>query len=217
MCGITGSWSRHGSPADGDRLRAGLEAIRHRGPDDFGTFVWNDRTSDCRVDLGLVRLAILDLSPAGHQPMTLPDARFTISFNGEITNYVEIRDELRERGETFVSDGDTEVLLKAWALWGLATLNHLEGMYAFAILDTVERTLTLARDPYGIKPLFYTQDRDRVGFSSELRGLFASAVPHPRLDWQSAIDYLQWSVVDHTERTFVDGHCVYNQGEIVDA
>lgn len=205
MCGLAGSWSRDGSPADSDRLRAGLDAIRHRGPDDLGMFAWNDPATGRRVDLGLVRLAILDLSPAGHQPMTLPDARFTISFNGEITNYVEIREELRGHGETFVSDGDTEVLLKAWARWGLAALDRLEGMYAFAILDTVERTLTLARDPYGIKPLFYTQDRDHLAFSSELCGLFAAAIPHPRLDWQTAVDYLQWSVVDHTERTFIDG------------
>ncbi len=215
MCGIAGSWARRGSQADGDRLRTALDVIRHRGPDDLGEFSWTDPASDRRVDLGLVRLAILDLSPAGHQPMTIPGERFTISYNGEITNYVEIREELRELGDSFVSDGDTEVLLKAWARWGRATLDRLEGMFAIAILDTLERTLTLARDPYGIKPLFYTVDNDHVAFNSELRGLLATAVPHPRLDWQTAVDYLQWSVVDHTDRTFVEGVSQLAPGHLV--
>lgn len=200
-----GSWSRNGSPADGDRLRAGLDAILHRGPDDYGTFAWNDPSSPRRVDLGLVRLAILDLSPAGHQPMTLPGDRFTISYNGEITNYVEIRDELLALGDTFVSDGDTEVLLTAWARWGVATLDKLEGFFGLAVLDTQERTVTLARDAFGIKPLYYWRDADHVVWNSELQGLLAAGVPDPRLDWQTAIDYLQWSVVDHTDRTFVEG------------
>ena len=107
MCGIAGGWARHGDPADGDRLRAGLDAIRHRGPDDYGTFSWTDPRTAARIDLGLVRLAILDLSPAGHQPMTLAGGRFTITYNGEITNYIEIREELAALGETFVSEGDT--------------------------------------------------------------------------------------------------------------
>lgn len=205
MCGIAGSWSRIGTPADSQRLRAGLDAIRHRGPDDLGEFAWNDPSSKAQVDLGLVRLAILDLTPAGHQPMTLPGGRFTISYNGEITNYIEIREELARLGETFTSDGDTEVLLKAWAHWGPKTLDRLEGMFAFAILDTVERTVTLARDPYGIKPLFYTDRGDRIGFCSEMSGLFAVAVASPKLDWQTAVDYLQWGAYDHSERTFVEG------------
>ena len=202
MCGIAGSWTRAGSPADGDRLRAGLDAIRHRGPDDYGVFDWNDSRSGRRVDLGLVRLAILDLSPAGHQPMTLADQRFTISYNGEITNYVEIRDELRQHGETFVSDGDTEVLLKAWAHWGVSTLDRLEGFFAIAMLDTELRTLTLARDPFGIKPLFYAATPDRIAFCSELPGLLTMLPFTPKLDWQAALDYLRWATYDHTERSF---------------
>lgn len=205
MCGIAGSWSRVGSTTDGVRLRAGLDAIRHRGPDDLGEFAWSDPTSSARVDLGLVRLAILDLSPAGHQPMTLAGARYTISYNGEITNYVEIREELRELGETFVSDGDTEVLLKGWARWGVGVLDRLEGMFAIAILDTEERTVTLVRDPYGIKPLFYTDRGDRIGFCSEMSGIMTIAVPDPKLDWQTAVDYLQWGTYDHSERSFVAG------------
>lgn len=206
MCGIAGSWSREGSPDDGSRLKAGLDAIRHRGPDDVGQFEWHDSSSPrVRIDLGLVRLAILDLTPAGHQPMSLPGGRFTISYNGEITNYVELRDELGALGESFVSDGDTEVLLKAWARWGVATLDRLEGMFAIAVLDAESRTLTLSRDPFGIKPLFYRHTGDRIVFNSELKGLLATVGGVPRLDWQTAIDYLQWGAYDHTERTFIDG------------
>lgn len=205
MCGVAGLWSRLGTPADGIRLRNGLAVIRHRGPDDVGEFVWNDPSSPVRVDLGLARLAILDLSAAGHQPMSLPGGRFTISFNGEITNYVELREELIGLGESFVSDGDTEVLLKAWARWEIASLGRLEGMFAFAVLDTEARTLTLVRDPFGIKPLFFVHTGERFAFNSELGGLLASVVPAPKLDWQTAVDYLQWGSYDDTERTFVDG------------
>jgi len=137
--------------------------------------------------------------------MTIAGGRFTIVFNGEITNYVEIRRELLATGETFESDGDTEVLVKAWAKWGVATLDRLEGMFAFAVLDIMSGTLTLARDPFGIKPLYIRRDRNRIVFNSELRGLLANSRSQPRLDWQTAIDYLQWSIVDHTDRTFVEG------------
>jgi asparagine synthase (glutamine-hydrolysing) len=205
MCGIAGSWTRHGSAGDGARLRAGLEAIRHRGPDDFGEFAWKAENSDVAVHLGLVRLAILDLSPAGHQPMTIPGGRFTISYNGEITNFVELRELLIGLGERFVSDGDTEVLLKAWAQWGVRALDRLEGMFAFAVLDTELRTLTLARDPFGIKPVFYSAGPDRIAFCSELPGLLRMLPSQPGLDWQAGVDYLRWGTYDHTERSFVDG------------
>lgn len=205
MCGIAGSWSRRGGPADGVHLRASLDAIRHRGPDDMGEFTWVDTPTRNRIDLGLVRLAILDLSPAGHQPMTDPSNRFTISFNGEITNFVELREELKALGEVFASNSDTEVLLRAWARWGQSSLKRLEGMYAFAVLDRKERTLTTVRDPFGVKPFFYTVTDDRFVFNSELRGLLAAVPARPRLDWQAAVDYLQWGVYDQSERTFIDG------------
>ena len=205
MCGIAGSWTRRGSAEDGARLHAGLDAIRHRGPDDSGEFTWKAPRSDVRVDLGLVRLAILDLSPAGHQPMTIAGERYTISYNGEITNFVELREDLLRLGETFASDGDTEVLLKAWAHWGVSTLDRLEGFFGIAILDTERRTLTLARDPFGIKPLFYSLGPDRIAFCSELPGLLTMLPFQPKLDWQAALDYLRWGTYDHSERSFVDG------------
>lgn len=161
--------------------------------------------SSARVDLGLARLAILDLSPAGHQPMTLADGRLTITFNGEITNFIEIREELRTLGEDFESDGDTEVLLKGWSRWGVDVVHRLEGMFAFAVLDLASRSVTLVRDPFGIKPLFYSSAPDRFAFCSELGGIFELSGGMPRLDWQTAVDYLQWGTYDHSERTFIDG------------
>jgi asparagine synthase (glutamine-hydrolysing) len=137
--------------------------------------------------------------------MTLPGGRWTIVFNGEITNYIEIREELLAGGDTFVSEGDTEVLLKAWSRWGTATLNKLEGMFGLAVLDTVARTLTLARDGFGIKPLFYTASSDRVAFCSELSGLLELTGASPKLDWQTAVDYLQWGAYDHGPHTFIEG------------
>lgn len=204
MCGIAGGWTRGDCQYDDLILRASLDAIRHRGPDDTGTFQWRDERSGSRLDLGLVRLAILDLSKAGHQPMTLPGNRYTISFNGEITNYVELREELISRGETFTSGTDTEVLLKAWATWGVDALDRLEGMFAFAVLDAQQGTLTLARDPFGVKPLFYFATPERLWFNSELQGLLATGIVPRRLDWQTALDYLQWSAYDHTDRTFIE-------------
>lgn len=205
MCGIAGSWNSDDDPACASLLLSGLKALRHRGPDDAGTFAWVDSTAGARVDLGLARLAILDLSPLGHQPMTLADGSFTVSFNGEITNYVELRDELVALGVGFTSGSDTEVLLKAWAQWGAAVLPRLEGMFAFAMLDTKARVLTLARDAYGIKPLFYVSSRHRFAFNSELPALVRTEIATPRLDLQAAVDYLQWGYYDQTERSFVEG------------
>ncbi len=137
--------------------------------------------------------------------MTIAGGRYTISYNGEITNYVEIREDLLELGETFVSDSDTEVLLKAWSHWGTGALDRLEGMFGIAILDRERRTLTLARDPWGIKPLFYFARPDRIAFSSELRGLLPAMASRAGLDWQTAADYLLWGAYDGTTRTFIDG------------
>ena len=205
MCGIAGVWSKDFSRAVADRLLSGLQKIRHRGPDDVGVSHWDAHSGMGHVGLGLARLAILDLSAAGHQPMSTTDGRYTISFNGEITNYLEIRQSLVDLGNTFVSDSDTEVLLTAWSVWGHGCLERLEGMYAFAILDKEEETLTLVRDVFGIKPLFYSEQPDSLAFCSELVGLYELIPGPPRLDWQAAVDYLLWAAYDHTERSFVEG------------
>src|SRR5919112_1298850 len=176
MCGIAGLISV--DPA----RRAGpmLEAIGHRGRDDEG--VWTSASVDAagrRACLGHRRLAIIDTSSAGHQPMLSPDGRYALTFNGEIYNYRELRARLESLGREFRTDTDTEVLLAAFAEWGEDCLRLLNGMFAFAVWDERERTLTLARDRLGIKPLYYADvrgaggDGDSFVFGSEVKALLA--------------------------------------------
>jgi len=162
MCGIAGVI---GDRRAAELVRGMIGIQRHRGPDSEGYFASED------VALGHCRLAILDLSELGAQPMTSEDGRFTITFNGEIFNYVELR---RELGGPFRSGSDTEVLLRACAEWGVEkTLARSIGMFAFALWDSVERELTLARDRVGEKPLVYFHQANRFAFSSELKALSA--------------------------------------------
>src|SRR5579859_6180921 len=154
MCGIAGCLAL-ALEADPDHawLARALDRISHRGPDDDGVY------TDPDVALGFRRLAILDLSLAGHQPMRSADNRFWMIFNGEIYNYVELAAELREQGVTLRSSGDAEVLLETYARVGKDVVHRLRGMYAFAIWDTWTRELFCARDPFGIKPFYYRIDR----------------------------------------------------------
>ena len=170
MCGIYGLWSH------GRRFphRAMAETLAHRGPDDLGD--WHGAGG--ALHFGHRRLSILDLSEAGRQPVSTPDGRWTLTYNGEVYNYVELRDELEAAGVRFVSDTDTEVLLHAWARWGEASLDRLYGMFAFAVWDAREEELTLVRDATGIKPLYYahlsaggTDGRGAFAFASELGAL----------------------------------------------
>lgn len=205
MCGIAGAWEPDHTRWRVRDIEAGLQRISHRGPDDRGVEEWI-APGRGRTLLGSTRLAILDLSPAGHMPMGSADGRFTLVFNGEITNYVEIRNELLAAGRTFASTSDTEVLLQAWAQWGAACLPKFEGMFAFAVVDRQRGTLTLVRDVFGVKPLFFAHaDDGRFVFSSELPSLLGLLPGRPRLDWQNAVDYLQSGVYDTTDRTFVEG------------
>lgn len=165
MCGIAGIYTK--SAVNKVALVAATNAIRHRGPDGNGIFV--DKTG--RVGLGHVRLAIIDLSPTGAQPMTSGNGRYTLTYNGEIYNYREIRQDLLQRGCRFRGDADTEVLLEGFALLGPAILDKLNGIFALAILDNVTGALFIARDNMGIKPLYYVQTRDAVAFASELKAL----------------------------------------------
>ena len=170
-----------------------LKAIEHRGRDDEG--VWDSGVFDeenRRVCLGHRRLSIIDPSAAGHQPMLSADGRYALTFNGEIYNYRELRGELEKRGRQFQTDTDTEVLLAAFAEWGEDCLLRLNGMFAFAVWDGRERTLTLARDRLGIKPLYYaTAKADESGadqaflFASEIKALLASGLVARELDPES--------------------------------
>src|SRR6516164_6818653 len=154
MCGIVGclALALEAEP-DSSWVATATERISHRGPDDEGFYTDND------VALGFRRLAIIDLSQAGHQPMRSADGRYWMIFNGEIYNYVELAQELRDQGVALRSSGDSEVLLETYARVGKEVVHRLRGMYAFAIWDTWTRELFCARDPFGIKPFYYRVDR----------------------------------------------------------
>ena len=206
MCGVAGLIGP-GAVSRQEAVRRMNAIQRSRGPDDEGLFV------EPQVVLGHVRLAILDLTSAGHQPMTTPDGRFTLVYNGEIYNYLELQDELGGR-ETFQSRTDSEVLLRAYARWGAGCLDRLRGMFAFAIWDRQEQAVFLARDRFGIKPLYYARHGDRWLFASEIKALLAGGVePHP--DSAVIAEYLCTSLYDHQEETFfsgirrlLPGHCL---------
>lgn len=170
MCGIYGLIQRKGG-VEVETLERQRDLFTHRGPDDAGSWV----SADGRVGLAHRRLSILDLTAAGHQPMTSPDGRFTVVFNGEIFNHHEIRAELQKAGHTFYTGTDTEVLLRAYMAWGEACLARFNGMFAFAIHDggsaSTPPSLFMARDRAGKKPLYYAFDGQRLEFASELKAI----------------------------------------------
>jgi asparagine synthase (glutamine-hydrolysing) len=211
MCGIGGMVSATSARLDRVHLASLAAALAHRGPDGEGIWVSSDGCT------GFVhrRLAILDTSERGAQPMHTADGRYTIVFNGEIFNFVELREQLTALGSSFHSDSDTEVLLEAWRHWGETMLPRLNGMWALAIADHDSDTLILARDRFGIKPLLYTQGEHGFAFASEVRALLA--LPHTarELDTETAKQLLiDPFSVEAGERTLVRavrrlpaGHC----------
>lgn len=185
MCGIAGIISQTSE----QHVRLMLPSIEHRGRDDEG--VWTSDVTDAdgrQLSLGHRRLAIIDTSKAGHQPMISGDGRYVITFGGEIYNYLDLREELQSKGHIFKSQSDTEVLLAAFTEWGKECLPRLNGMFAFAVWDNRERTLTLARDHVGIKPLYYANlpaQGNTSGafiFSSEIKAILATGLIQPELD-----------------------------------
>lgn len=202
MCGILGLFRRHGRTDEARFLKA-LRSLEHRGPDGEGwlTFVGDSG----ELALGHRRLSIIDLSPAGHQPMSSADGRYWIAFNGELLNYRELRLELQALRRGFRTQTDTEVLLEAWVQWGAECLPRLEGMFAFAVLDRQQQTLTCVRDAFGIKPLYYAEDSAGFAFASEPATLWALRDHRPTMDWQRAYDYLVHGDYDSNDRTFVEG------------
>lgn len=169
MCGIAGVASVAGPPPSADLLGRMAGALRHRGPDGYGFYFGT------RVALGHVRLAIIDLA-CGDQPMVTEDGALAITYNGEIYNWLELRDELASLGQRFRTRSDTEVLLEAWRAWGSAALDRLNGQFAFAIYDTRTGTVSLARDRFGVRPLYYAELPAGFVFASECKALFASGL-----------------------------------------
>ncbi len=205
MCGIAGVLHLNGEPASHTLLKRMTDAIAHRGPDGEGHFV------DGPLGLGHRRLAIIDLSPGGHQPMATPDGRFVISYNGELYNFNELRIELESLGHQFHSRSDTEVMLKALAHWGTAALEKFNGMFALALWDRQSKELLLARDRYGIKPLYYAFAGGKFLFGSEIKAIAANPSYRTEVDKEGLLEYMTFQNF-FTERTLFKNVNLLPQG-----
>lgn len=227
MCGIFGIWNLDGRPIDLRAVKLANDAIRHRGPDDEGYLLVNTRTAaaiscagpdtDYRLTLpdleqfksdhsdlafGFRRLAILDLSPGGHQPMSSHDGRFWIIFNGEIYNYQELRTQLAEYGHNFKTTSDTEVILAAYQQWGDSCVEHFNGMFALAIWDTAAKKIFIARDRFGEKPFHYVYIPDRLfAFASEMKALWAAGAAGREIHEETLALFTQYGQVEIGEQT----------------
>ncbi|PKO28437.1 MAG: asparagine synthase (glutamine-hydrolyzing) [Betaproteobacteria bacterium HGW-Betaproteobacteria-5] len=214
MCGILGGVWQRGFSVTAPRFEEAIEALRFRGPDDSG--VERMECAASWVALGHTRLSIIDLTSAGHQPMSSADGRHSIVFNGEIYNYLELRRELTGLGHAFSSNSDSEVLLAAWRQWGRECLPRLLGMFAFVVLDRESCKLTCVRDAFGIKPFFYAREDGRFLFASEIPAIKALKQEKVELDWQRAYDYLVHGDYDSGERSFLSGVFHLLPGHLLD-
>lgn len=187
MCGIAGILTKTEIKNNLENLMLRMQtALQHRGPDDQGIYISPNR----EVAFAHTRLSILDLSAAGHQPMSTPDGRYWITFNGEIYNFRQLRLDLEVKGEKFYSQTDTEVILKLYQQQGTECVKKLRGMFAFAIWDNQEQTCFIARDALGIKPLYYWQSGSTLIFASEIRAILASKLPSIALSPEGLYGYL---------------------------
>jgi asparagine synthase (glutamine-hydrolysing) len=204
MCGLYGSI---GFTPEQRRI----DIVAHRGPDGQG---WQEFTSTAGpVALGHRRLAIIDLSAAGHQPMSDPSGRYHLVFNGEIYNYLELREELRRLGQIFYTETDSEVLLRAYAVWGEKALQRLRGMFSFLIWDEQNQQLFAARDRYGIKPLYVVQESRGIAFGSEIKQLIGLPGTGNRMNLARVHDFLASGITDHTSETMFQGVNQIRAGE----
>jgi len=199
MCGIAGQYCLDGKAPDSDLLAAMAERLAHRGPDGQGMKICGST--------GLVhrRLAIIDLTDEGLQPMTNEDGTLWLVFNGEIYNYVELREELLQKGHHFHSHSDTEVILHGYEEWGEGCLSRFNGMWAFALWDGKKEQLFCARDRLGIKPFYYTQAGGSFLFASEIKALLAHPDAGRKPDDLMLGTFLAWGVLDHSAKTMFDG------------
>jgi len=196
MCGICGIVNfKKVTPVEGD-IRLMMATMKHRGPDDEGAFIHDN------IGLGFVRLSIIDLSPAGHQPFVSEDGQYVMVFNGEIYNYIELREELLKEGVIFKTQTDTEVLLNAYLYWGEECLDRFNGMWAFAIYNRENKSTFIARDRFGIKPFYYTITDECLKFCSEIPPILSLLDKKPTPDYQTIFDFLTFNRTDQTERTF---------------
>ena len=197
MCGIAGIINKNGAPVDRGLLERMTERARHRGPDGSGYYLSGN------VGFGHRRLAIIDLSEGGRQPMHSSDGRFTITFNGQIYNYLEIRQELQRRGRRFISSSDTEVILVAYAEWGEDCVREFNGMWAFAIHDRERQLVFCSRDRFGVKPFYFIDNEKHFGFASEIKQLL-ELIPTRRANRKAVASFLADSILDDSEDTFFE-------------
>ncbi len=198
MCGICGIVRFDKQIVQEEPILKMMLLMKHRGPDDEGIFM------DENVGLGFVRLSIIDLSAAGHQPMPSKDGRYAIVFNGEIYNYIELREELQKEGVLFNTKTDTEVLLNAYIHWGEDCMHRFNGMWAFAIYDKQNKSIFAARDRFGVKPFYYIQTKKQFAFCSEIPSLLTILDQKPKPNYQSIFDFLVFNRTDQTENTFFE-------------
>ncbi len=197
MCGITGYINLDNTLASAVALRKMTDAVSHRGPDGEGHWVEDN------IAIGHRRLSIIDLTPAGHQPMISTDHRYILSYNGEIYNFQELKLELEAAGYWFRSKTDTEVLLNAYAHWGSNAVLRFNGMFAFAIWDRKEKTLFLARDRYGVKPLYYARQGNCFSFGSEQKAMLAHPDFVRKLNKPALLEYFTFQNI-FTDQTLLE-------------
>jgi len=197
MCGIAGIFNLNGEPVSPVILRKMTDAITHRGPDGEGYY------NDGFVGLGHRRLSIIDLSPAGHQPMITQDGQVVLSYNGEIYNFQELRVELEALGHQFRSNTDSEVVLNAWVEWGKECVTRFNGMFAFAIWDKRDQSLYLARDRYGIKPLYYSKFGKTFVFGSEQKAILEHPDVKREVDRAALLEYFTFQNI-FTDKTLLE-------------
>lgn len=196
MCGICGIINLNKDHVQELKLSSMMREMKHRGPDDEGMLIDNN------FGFGCVRLSIIDLSKNGHQPMSDVGGRYGIVHNGEVYNYKEIRKELIGRGYRFRSNTDTEVILYSYIEWGESCLNKFNGMWAFAVYDSKTEEIFISRDRYGIKPLYYYQDKNKFIFASTISAILKISEHRPTPDRQMIYDYLVFNRTDHSGDTF---------------
>ena len=196
MCGICGILNLNGEPVPHRYIKSMTDAMAHRGPDDEGHYI------DVNIALGHRRLAVLDLTPTGHQPMLTKDGQYVLSYNGEVYNFKELRAELESLGHQFWSSSDSEIVLHAYAQWGSECVKRFNGMFAFAIWDRNKKELFLARDRYGIKPLYYTFTDKGFIFASEQKAILTNPSVRKEVDLEALLEYFTFQNI-LTDRTFL--------------
>jgi asparagine synthase (glutamine-hydrolysing) len=210
MCGIAGLADFSGAAPTREMALAMVQRVRHRGPD------FQDATAIGVAALGHARLSIIDLSDAGRQPMSTADGRYTIVYNGEVYNFPDLRIELESRGVTFRGKSDTEVVLQAFALWGIASLRRLNGIFAFAIWDRDAERLFLVRDRFGVKPLYYRLGaKERISFGSESKSVLADLSATGAIDWQALHELMYYGAGGLGPRTLLSSVRKLEAGQVL--